>query len=65
MAQRPGFRDWMHDLLLSDRSRARGWFNAVNVQHLFDRHVAGGWDHSAHLWQLAILELWMRQHLDG
>jgi asparagine synthase (glutamine-hydrolysing) len=65
MAQRPGFRDWMHDLLLSDRSRARGWFNAVHVQHLFDRHVAGGWDHSAHLWQLAILELWMRQHLDG
>ena len=65
IAQRPAFRDWMHDLLLSPRSRARDWFNAAFIQQLFDRHVAGAWDYSGPLWQLAILELWMRQHLDG
>ncbi|MBL8298394.1 MAG: hypothetical protein JNN30_08615 [Rhodanobacteraceae bacterium] len=65
MAERPAFRDWLHDLLLSDRSAQRGWFEPGFIRTLFDRHVAGGWDYSAPLWQLAILELWMRRHLDG
>lgn len=65
ISERPAFRAWMHDLLLSPRSRARDWFQVDFIQHLFDRHVAGAWDYSGPLWQLAILELWMRQHLDG
>ncbi|UXI66336.1 asparagine synthetase B family protein [Tahibacter amnicola] len=65
IAERPAFREWMRDLLLSQRSRERGWFEPDFVQRLFDRHVAGEWDFSASLWQLAVLELWMRQHLDG
>ena len=63
--ERPVFRDWLTDLLLSQRSRERGWFRSDFVQALLDHHLAGGWDHSAHLWQLAVAELWMREHLDG
>lgn len=65
IAQRPQFRDWMHDLLLSERSQARGWFEPAFIRGLFERHVAGHWDYSAPLWQLAVLELWMRTHIDG
>ena len=60
----PGFRDMLHDLLLSERSQARGWFRPAFVRHLFDRHLAGAWDHAPELWQMAVLELWMRRHLD-
>ncbi|MBD8524843.1 asparagine synthetase B family protein [Pseudomarimonas arenosa] len=63
--RQPGeFQDWMRDLLLSDRSRQRGWFQVEFVEQLFQRHIDRAWDYSAPLWQLAVLELWMRRHLD-
>lgn len=65
MRERPAFREWLRDLLLSQRSRERGWFEPGYVAGLFERHVAGGWDYSAHLWSLAVLELWIRNNLDG
>lgn len=60
----PGFREMLHDLLLSERSQARGWFQPAFVRRLFERHLAGAWDHAPELWQMAVLELWMRRHLD-
>jgi asparagine synthase (glutamine-hydrolysing) len=60
----PGFREMIHDLLLSERSQARGWFQPAFVRRLFERHLAGAWDHAPELWQMAVLELWMRRHLD-
>lgn len=65
MRERPVFREWLRDLLLSERSRQRGWFEPTFVSHLFDRHQAGAWDYSAHLWSLAVLELWVRNNLEG
>jgi asparagine synthase (glutamine-hydrolysing) len=65
MKDRPSFREFVRELLLSERSQARGWFRAEFVGQLFERHSAGGWDYSAPLWQLAVLELWMRQNLDA
>lgn len=64
MRERPVFREWLRDLLLSERSRQRGWFEPAYVAGLFERHQAGGWDHSAPLWSLAVLELWVRDNLD-
>lgn len=65
MRERPMFREWLRDLLLSERTRQRGWFEPAFVSQLFDRHQAGGWDYSAHLWSLAVLELWVRNNLEG
>lgn len=62
--ERP-FRELIHDLLLSRRARERGWFEAGFVTALLERHARGGWDHSAQLWQLAVLELWLRRNLDA
>lgn len=64
MRERPVFREWLRDLLLSERSRQRGWFDADYVANLFQRHQAGSWDFSAHLWSLAVLELWIRNNLE-
>ncbi|MCK7593986.1 asparagine synthetase B family protein [Pseudomarimonas salicorniae] len=61
----PGFREMLTDLLLSERSRARGWFQPAFVERLLERHLAGAWDHAPELWQMAVLELWMRRHLDA
>lgn len=61
----PGFRAMLEDLLLSERSRARGWFQPDFVRGLLQRHLAGAWDHAPELWQMAVLELWMRRHLDA
>ncbi len=65
MRERPAFRDWMHDLLSSSRCLGRGWFQHGHVAQLFERHLRGEWDWSGPLWQLAVLELWARRHLDG
>jgi asparagine synthase (glutamine-hydrolysing) len=65
MRDRPAFREWLRDLLLSERTRQRGWFEPAYVADLFNRHQAGGWDYSAHLWSLAVLELWVRNNLEG
>ena len=59
------FREMLHDLLLSERSQARGWFQPDFVRRLLERHLAGAWDHAPELWQMAVLELWMRRHLDA
>lgn len=63
--ENPGFRAMLEDLLLSERSRARGWFQPDFVRGLLQRHLAGAWDHAPELWQMAVLELWMRRHLDA
>ena len=65
MRERPEFREWLRELLLSERTRQRGWFEPAYVADLFNRHQAGGWDYSSALWMLATLELWMRNNLDG
>jgi asparagine synthase (glutamine-hydrolysing) len=65
MRDRAPFREWLRDLLLSERTRQRGWFEPAYVADLFNRHQAGGWDYSAHLWSLAVLELWVRNNLEG
>jgi asparagine synthase (glutamine-hydrolysing) len=64
MRERPAFREFVRELLLSERARQRGWFEPEFVARLFERHLAGAWDYSAPLWQLAVLELWMRRNLD-
>ena len=61
----PAMQSLARGVLLDERTRQRGWIQPHFVGQLIDRHIAGGWDHSAAIWQLLMLELWMRRHMDG
>lgn len=57
----PGF---LHDLLLSDRSRARGIFNSDYVERMLALHQRGR-AMDLQLWTLISFELWCRRFLDS
>jgi asparagine synthase (glutamine-hydrolysing) len=60
---RGGLRDLAHDLL-GERVRERGWFRPEVVSRLLAEHEAGHADHGHRLWTLAMLELWLREHVE-
>jgi asparagine synthase (glutamine-hydrolysing) len=62
---RTDLRDIMEDLLSPERVRARGLLSPSVVEDLKREHLAGTRSHSDRLWTLMMLELWMRQSLDG
>jgi asparagine synthase (glutamine-hydrolysing) len=51
------------DLLTDGTARARGLFDAAQVARLLDEHRAGI-DHGLRLWNLTVLELWLRTFVD-
>jgi asparagine synthase (glutamine-hydrolysing) len=53
------------DILLSSRTKDRGYFKMHYVEWLFDRHATSCEDLSTNIWNLLILEVWMRLFLDG
>ena len=61
----PALQTRVREVLLDGRTRERGWINPEFVTRLVELHMAGGWDHSAAIWQLLVLELWMRRYMDG
>jgi len=54
------FQELLHDLLLSERARSRGYFEAACIEKLIRRHQGGAWNHSVELFRLLMLELWHR-----
>jgi asparagine synthase (glutamine-hydrolysing) len=58
-------REMAEDLLLSARTRQRGYFRAKVVEGLWVEHISKELDHSETLWTLLVLELWHRIFLDG
>ena len=56
-------REFAGELLLSDRARQRGLFDAGAVARLLNRHRAGR-DLEFQLWTLISFELWARRFLD-
>ena len=65
MKDDPALKSLVREVLLDDRARARGWINPDFVSRLLELHMAGGWDHSAALWHLLVLEMWLRRHMDA
>lgn len=61
----PAFRAFTRDVLDDRRTRERGWFEQGCIDRLIEDHQRGSWDHSAAIWQLVVLELWLREHFDG
>lgn len=64
MKEDPALQASVREVLLDERTRQRGWVNPAFIERLVDLHMAGGWDHSNALWQLLVLELWMRRYMD-
>jgi asparagine synthase (glutamine-hydrolysing) len=54
----------LRDLLTDRTARQRGLFDAAEVRRLLDEHAAGI-AHGRRLWNLFVLELWLRQVVDG
>ena len=57
-------RGWVRDLLLGEEMRGRGWFVPARVERLVAEHVDEGRNHTARLWNLAMLESWNRHFCD-
>jgi asparagine synthase (glutamine-hydrolysing) len=52
------------ELLLDERARGRGWFDADAIARLLHEHATERADHGHRLWTLTMLELWQRTHVD-
>jgi len=52
------------ELLLSERARHRGYFDAGAVRSLWDQHDRRQRDRAHQIWTLMMLELWHRMFLD-
>jgi asparagine synthase (glutamine-hydrolysing) len=61
---REELRELSRDLLTDATARGRGLFAAAEVQRLLSEHAAGT-SHGRRLWNLSVLELWLRQFIDG
>ena len=58
-------KDYVADIVLSNSSLNRGFFNPVVLRRLIQEHHQGKADHHKVLWQLVVLELWQQQYLDA
>lgn len=54
----------VRDLLLSDRSLARGYVRPEYVRNMLSAHKSGWEDYSRRIFSLLILELWHRKYID-
>ena len=57
-------KDFMFEILLSEKSFNRGLFKPETVKRLVAEHVAEKQNHTYPLWTLLMLELWFRQMID-
>ena len=55
----------VRDTLLSRRALERGYFEARAIERLIDDQAAGRERLEYHLWNLLVLELWHRSHVDA
>lgn len=62
---REGQRDLITNLLLSERTRSRGYFNADFVASMVRDHLEGKTNYQAQIFTLASLELWFRVFIDS
>ncbi|GAB3001827.1 asparagine synthase (glutamine-hydrolyzing) [Psychrosphaera aestuarii] len=57
-------KDYAQDLLLSDDSKLHQFFKVERIQQLITEHNANKYDHHKTLWQLVVLEEWLRKNTD-
>ena len=54
-------RQLTSDRLLGDESRCHNFLKRESIQNLFDQHMSGKVNHSYRLWNLLVLESWLRR----
>jgi len=57
-------KDFLYEVLLSERSMNRGIFKPAVVKNLIERHVEAKADLNIQLWTLLMLELWFQRFID-
>ncbi|MDI6794840.1 MAG: asparagine synthase C-terminal domain-containing protein [bacterium] len=57
-------REFVSEILLSQKAKGRDYFNSSHVENLLKRHQEEGTDHSAKIWVLLVFELWCREYID-
>lgn len=57
-------RELSREVLLDERSVARGYFEPAQVRAMLDRHHSRRTDETKRLWALFVLELWHREFMD-
>jgi asparagine synthase (glutamine-hydrolysing) len=56
-------RDYAKDLLLSNNTKLHQFFKVERIQQLIEEHNADKYDHHKTLWQLVVLEEWLRKNV--
>jgi asparagine synthase (glutamine-hydrolysing) len=57
-------KDFLYEVLLSEKSLNRGIFKPAVVKNLIERHVSGKEDLNFPIWTLLMLELWFQRFID-
>ena len=57
-------KDYLRDILLSDKAKSRGYFNPKKVEELIGEHIKSKHNYGHQLWTLLIFELWHRIFVD-
>ena len=55
-------RDYAKDLLLSDNTKLHQFFKIERIKQLIEEHNADKYDHHKTLWQLVVLEEWLKKN---
>ncbi|MDB2373830.1 asparagine synthase (glutamine-hydrolyzing) [Psychrosphaera haliotis] len=55
-------REYAKDLLLSDNTKLHQFFKLERIKQLIEEHNADKYDHHKTLWQLVVLEEWLRKN---
>ena len=58
-------KDYVYEILMSDKSTKRGYFKKESIKKLLDEHVACRANNGARIWSLLFLELWHRMFIDS
>jgi asparagine synthase (glutamine-hydrolysing) len=57
-------REFVRDILLSERSLDRGIVKRESIEQFVAQHTSGRVDHSFQIWTLLMLELWFQRFID-
>ncbi len=55
-------KEYARNLLLSDNTKLHQFFNVERIKQLIEEHNANKYDHHKTLWQLVVLEEWLKKN---
>ena len=56
---------YLREVILAERSLARGYFQPKALERVFEEHVTGAVNHKKLLWSILCFEWWNRIFMDG